>query len=636
MLNAITLIIEKLIRGVILSNPNKHIVSFLDHYFKLPVAPGYAVLLKGNWGTGKTWFLKETLNELVADRKQYLYVSLYGVTSFDEIESEFFRQLHPVLSSKGVALAGKLGKGLLSAALQTDIAADIKLPEYLTKTDGLILVFDDLERASIELSSLLGYINYFVEHQGYKVILVANEAELTEGDNDTKTNLRYERIKEKLIGKTFEVQPQVDTALNNFLASIENPFALKVYQDNFQLIKDYYLSSEHKNLRNLKQALWDFERFSTYLSTEVKENKDLIIHLFRIYLVFSIEIKNNTISASEIDRLDEYQIENLGSDRTPVDIAEGYQKIFNKYSGFNYKDILFQETVWENILDKGIIPSEKIHDSLKNSRYFPAESQPEWVQLWHLLYLEDDVFNAILESVSKDFFDMKYTEIGIIKHLTGTFLLLSRSGIIPRTKSDILDFSKSYIDYLVESNISLRSEGESENEIEAEFLRNSSWLGLSFQESDTPEFIEFSKYIETKHKQYKLDQYPAMAKTLLSDIETDPNSVCEKISFDNSHKNWKLPILHFIAPIDFINSILSIKTNDRINILLAIAARYKYFRINEGLNQELDWLKQVVDLLDIEADKRRSEKKISAYQIELIVNSYLRPSIKELEKSLKS
>lgn len=619
---------EKLTRGVILSNPNEHIISFLDHYFKLPVAPGYAVLLKGNWGTGKTWFLKETLSELVVDRKQYLYVSLYGVTSFDEIESEFFRQLHPILSSKGVALAGKLGKGLLSAALQTDIAADIKLPEYLTKTDGLILVFDDLERASIELSSLLGYINYFVEHQGYKVILVANEAELTEGDNDT--NLRYERIKEKLIGKTFEVQPQVDTALNNFLASIENPFALKVYQDNFQLIKDYYLSSEHKNLRNLKQALWDFERFSTYLSTEVKENKDLIIHLFRIYLVFSIEIKNNTISASEIDRLDEYQIENLGSDKTPADIAEGYQKIFNKYSGFNYKDILFQKTVWENILDKGIIPSEKIHDSLKNSRYFPAESQPEWVQLWHLLYLEDDAFNAILESVSKKFFDMKYTEIGVIKHLTGTFLLLSSSGIIPKTKSDILDFSKSYIDYLVESDISLRSEGESE------FLRNSSWLGLGFQESDTPEFIEFSKYIETKHKQYKLDQYPAMAKTLLSDIETDPDSVCEKISFDNSHKNWKVPILHFIAPIDFINSVLSIKTNDRINILLAIASRYKYIRINEGLNQELNWLKQVVDLLDIEAEKRRSEKKISAYQIELIVNSYLRPSIKELEKSLES
>lgn len=632
MLVVIALIMEKLTRSIILSNPNEHIVSFLDHYFNLPVAPGYAVLLKGNWGTGKTWFLKETLSELVADRKQYLYVSLYGVTSSDEIESEFFRQLHPVLSSKGVALAGKLGKGLLSAALQTDITADIKLPEYLTKTDGLILVFDDLERASIELSSLLGYINYFVEHQGYKVILVANEAELTEGDNDTKTNLRYERIKEKLIGKTFEVQPQVDTALNNFLASIEDPFALKVYQDNFQLIKDCYLSSEHKNLRNLKQALWDFERFSTYLSTEVKNNEDLIIHLFRMYLVFSIEIKNNTISASEIDRLNEYHVENISSGRKPADIAESYQKIFNKYSGFDYKDILFQETIWESILDKGIIPREKIQDSLINSRYFPAESQPEWVQLWHLLYIEDDAFDAILESVSKDFFDMKYTEIGVIKHLTGSFLLLSSIGIISKTKSEILDYSKLYIDRLVEMGISLRAEGENESG----FLRNSSWSGLGFHERDTPEFIEFCEYIETKHNKYELDQYPKMAETLLSDIETDPKGVCQKISLDNFHEKWKAPILQFIEPTEFMDSLFKIKASDRINILLAIASRYKHIRISEDLNQELDWLKQVVDLLDVEADKSRREKKISAYQIELIVNSYLRPSIEKLEKSLES
>lgn len=621
---------EKLTRSVILSNPNEHIVSFLDHYFKLPVAPGYAVLLKGNWGTGKTWFLKETLSNLTADRKEYLYISLYGVTSFDEIESEFFKQLHPVLSSKGAGLVGKLGKGVLGAVLQTDITAEINFIDYLTNTDGLILVFDDLERASIELSSLLGYINYFVEHQGYKVILVANEAELTEGSNDTKTNLRYERIKEKLIGKTFEVQPQVDTALNNFLASIENPFALKLYEDNFQLIKDCYLSSGHKNLRNLKQALWDFERFSTYLSTEVKENDDLIIHLFRMYLVFSIEIKNSTISAAEIDRLDEYHIENLNSDKEPADIAESYKKIFSKYSGFNYKDILFQETVWENILDKGIIPSEKVQDSLINSRYFPAEGQPEWVQLWHLLYLEDDAFDTILKSVSKDFFGMEYTEIGIIKHLTGSFLLLSGNGIVPRTKSDILDFSKSYIDHLVEEDISLRSEGQSE------FSRNSSWSGLGFHESNTPEFIELCEYIETKHKKYILDQYPNMASTLLSDIQTDPNSVCEKISFDNSYRQWKAPILQFIEPIDFINSILTIKVNDRINILLAIASRYKNVGYNKGLCQELDWLKQIVNLLNVEADKRKSEKKISAYQIEVVINAYFRPSIKELEKYLES
>ncbi|WP_201604299.1 P-loop NTPase fold protein [Psychrobacter immobilis] len=177
-----------------MSNPNEHIEEFLKHYFKLPSSSQYAVLLKGKWGVGKTWFLKEIMASLHNPNyrvKTHLYVSLYGIASFEEIESEFFRQLHPVLSSKGMALAGKIGKGLLKTALQIDLngdgksdasvssqVPDINLPDYLSNTEGLILVFDDLERASMDLENLLGYINYFVEHQGYKVVIIANEDEL--------------------------------------------------------------------------------------------------------------------------------------------------------------------------------------------------------------------------------------------------------------------------------------------------------------------------------------------------------------------------------------------------------------------------------------------------------------------------
>ena len=170
-----------------MSNPNKHIEYFLSYYFELENSPYYAVLLKGKWGVGKTWFLKEMMGNLYNSDyrvKTHLYVSLYGIASFEEIENEFFRQLHPVLSSKGMALAGKIGKGLLKATLKIDLnddgksdasvtsqVPDINLPDYLSNTEGLILVFDDLERASMDLENLLGYINYFVEHQGYKVVI---------------------------------------------------------------------------------------------------------------------------------------------------------------------------------------------------------------------------------------------------------------------------------------------------------------------------------------------------------------------------------------------------------------------------------------------------------------------------------
>jgi hypothetical protein len=41
-----------------------------------------------------------------------MYVSLYGLTSVREIEDEFQRQLHPILSSKEMKTGWAVAKGL--------------------------------------------------------------------------------------------------------------------------------------------------------------------------------------------------------------------------------------------------------------------------------------------------------------------------------------------------------------------------------------------------------------------------------------------------------------------------------------------------------------------------------------------
>lgn len=213
-----------------MNTPNSHIEEFLNYYYSLEKDPGYAVLLKGKWGTGKTWFIKKTLDSFAQKNGKYLYVSLYGMTSFKEIEAEFFRQLHPVLSSKKMQLVGKIAKGALKATIKVDLDNDgkadgtlspqipeLNLPEYLTNTSEFVIVFDDLERASIKLENLLGYINHYIEHQNHKVIIVANEEEIIKLQ-DGKDNFRfaYTAIKEKLIGKTFEVASDFSGALSFF------------------------------------------------------------------------------------------------------------------------------------------------------------------------------------------------------------------------------------------------------------------------------------------------------------------------------------------------------------------------------------------------------------------------------------
>ena len=60
------------------------------------------------------------------------------------------------------------------------------------------------------INTSLGYINEFVEHEGRKVIIVTNEQEI-------KDKEEYARRREKLIGKTFEVQSVLDEALVSFI-----------------------------------------------------------------------------------------------------------------------------------------------------------------------------------------------------------------------------------------------------------------------------------------------------------------------------------------------------------------------------------------------------------------------------------
>ena len=209
---------------------NEHISQFLNYYIKLS-NPQYAVLLKGKWGSGKSHFINEYKEHLKTNEHKFIYVSLYGVTSYDEIETKFLETIHPRLYNKKTIFAGKIAKQFLKGTLKIDwddngqenAELETKIPDFkpedLLNTKDYILIFDDLERCSINIINLLGYINFFVEHQSYKVILIANEKEL-------KKTKKYKTIKEKLIGKTFEFKTNSYLAYDSFLNCLKNVFII--------------------------------------------------------------------------------------------------------------------------------------------------------------------------------------------------------------------------------------------------------------------------------------------------------------------------------------------------------------------------------------------------------------------------
>jgi GTPase SAR1 family protein len=415
---------------------NSHIETYLDYYCGLSHAPGFAVLLQGQWGSGKTWFINKYREKLKEENHKCLYVSLYGMTGFSDIEDAFFRQLHPILSSKGMAVTGRLLKGLIKGTLKFDWDSDkkddgalnvqvpeINLPEYLRNTDKAILIFDDLERCKIDLSNILGYINYFVEHQDLKVILIANEDELLK-DCD------YKVIKEKLIGKTFAVSLDFEGALENFITMANHPDVRKSLSDNTELIRDFYEKAEYENLRNLKQIVLDFERIFDVLPEKAKSQSELLKDLLRPLIAFSIEIKRGVLLPKNIGQLqEEYRSgasrrvssrqtsntvkEEVAEETTPL------EKMLERYVFLNLFDPFPSKAWWQLFFDKGTVDVKELHQSIENSKYFQDENTPSWIRLWHFTDLSDNEFGDIINEVEASYANRDYVEIGVIKHIFG-------------------------------------------------------------------------------------------------------------------------------------------------------------------------------------------------------------------------
>ena len=181
---------------------NEEVLECLNDFLKVN-KPGYAVLIKGSWGCGKTFYVKKwlkTLSTKTVDNDDYLtlapiYISLYGLSSTSQIDEEIKRIVSPILHSKAMKTLGKVFQVAISAAIRynvdfnNDSNADMNMtctidPKALLGSNNphvkgnRLLVFDDLERSKMNIQEVLGYINYYVEHIGCNVVIVGDVAKL--------------------------------------------------------------------------------------------------------------------------------------------------------------------------------------------------------------------------------------------------------------------------------------------------------------------------------------------------------------------------------------------------------------------------------------------------------------------------
>lgn len=184
---------------------SEEIKNVITEYLKNPRAE-YAVLIDGDWGSGKTYFLTHSLIEIMKNidnpkknKRKYAYVSLYGLKSIDEISKEILFNFLGTKNKEKVKTANAVmetASNILTASIGL-INIDLsKAKDILEKIDinNWIICFDDLERCCLPINEVLGYINRLLEHNKCKVIVLANEKEIGKINLNQRLEEKYQVI----------------------------------------------------------------------------------------------------------------------------------------------------------------------------------------------------------------------------------------------------------------------------------------------------------------------------------------------------------------------------------------------------------------------------------------------------------
>lgn len=614
------------------NDPNKNIFDYLKYYSSETRKFEYAVMLKGPWGSGKTFLINKFIEERSSNSElKTLYVSLYGLNTTSQIDDLFFRQLHPILSHKGMKIAASIAKGLIKTAIKVDLNSDgkddasissqipdIDFKEYFSNPHRCLLIFDDLERCEIKIEIVLGYINSLVEHEGLKTIIIANEDAIKSRHKDKEAD-SYKDIKEKLVGQTIEIRSSIEDAFNVFIEDINDIKTRRFIKANENIVYEIHKQSKRDNLRILKQALWDFERIGQNLTDRHWDNADPIKNILRSILILSIEFRNGSFASDDFELLSvnpfvRKMTANRNSEKSKLDLLE------EKYDNTEiFQDILSPETL-KNLLDRGWVDPDLILKQVNESSYYANPKEiPDWKLAWHGFMSSDEAFEAVVPRVEESFVNRRYIVNGEILHVFGLRLMFAQIGAIDKSLSDVVTECKLYIDDLLK-------DGKIGNRIEhfVGFDVSRSYDGLGVQNSSMDEYIEIYRYYMEASKQALETAKPRFISEIMELMGTDTTNLFREMCINNfgNSRFYDLPLLADISPEAFADKILSISPEHQLGVFTMLDGRYKHGQLDRDLLPEKQW---IADLEDIMKNKIESAPVMSKYRLGRLIAQNLSP-----------
>ena len=472
----------------------------------------YAIMINGEWGSGKTHFwnnkIRKKIDSMKFNGKQYktIYMSLYGISNLEDISKKIFiettqlmdKNLKKYMNQHEEMTIPEYAKTGLDMANLFGVSANegkIDYEEFFS-TDDKVLCFDDLERANVDVIDILGYINNFVEHDHIKTIIICNEKELSTKIKSSNLEMKtfiatyildkegelqdnnkpmvekikdqienvfdkandYERIKEKLIGETFEYAPKFDYIINGILIRYEDDSDLeRFYRTNINLIISTFKKSGTRNLRILKHALKDFQKIYQVVTQKYPDISNRVIQTMLIFTIaISFEIKAGKVTKDkfiDIKNNEEYKAI-LVSSRVLMDNRQFYIKEFDNNYYYNFKAEyrffkFIEYYVRTRIFDMKLLKNDmaEIQNTGEN-RNVPAYKRLLTEEYWKI---PDEEFLKVINDIIKEIKSGKVELIELVK-LYSYFSYFSSKKLIPYESETIKKIFEDSMDLVAQKS----------------------------------------------------------------------------------------------------------------------------------------------------------------------------------------
>jgi hypothetical protein len=577
-------------RPPLAEGPNARVWQAVDAFLSDAKSPRHALLIDGPWGVGKTHFYK-AIELVFGAGKRWLYVSLYGVRDKRDIDRAVFAALYPSLSGKGAQVAGALAAAVLQRG-----GIDFKLDPatLMDRSAADVIVFDDLERAGLGATELLGYINTYVEHEhdGLKVILLANVAELVDVAG-------FQRTREKVIGRTLRLAPDFDAAFDAFIADLPSAGSGGVLRGGRERIRTLHKQSGTSNLRVLHQTVRDFARLADALEPHHRENLRAMRSLVDLVFVLAMEFHSAGIEATELDDRRNQWIRGVVAEGQPTAI----RRLSEKYLDAGLIETPISDEALRDLLIDGVVDEQRVRSDLDRSRWFLTEEEVAWRVVWRAFELPDAMVEPAIDEMNRVWAEHGYVRAGEILHVLGLRLWLSDIDRIPMNRADVEADGRRYIDTVRDSG-ALEAVGA--DHIDRVMVLRSHG-GLGYMERETDAFRRLADYLSEQRVVADDRRRPAQAAELFEELKASPDLFSRRIlSNGGEDSRWsQIALLHHLDPAEFAHWLAEQDPAIQRETLTSLSVRYDFAALEQHLAEERPWLESLRDqLVRIAAESR--------------------------------